>query len=142
MSGNDLDVCETCAPSRLSEFVPVAFAKDPAHAEAFRCALEDRGIPSLIEAEPAAIGQPPPRWAAVPVLVPDHWLDEASGIIAEYEEADDFDVDLAPDEGVDEDLDDLDEDEDDDLDDFDDDFDDDNDEDYSFDDLDDEEDGF
>lgn len=104
----------------LAEYVPVIFARCPIHADEFTTALEENGIPTLVELDGA--GDSPLRLLTrrVPILVPAEMLEEASEMIARIEQRiiDGFDEDENDDEDENEDdSDDKDEDDDDDDDD-------------------------
>ncbi len=89
----------------FTDFVPVAFARSVEDAEQYRELLNDHDIPALVasqeELDENKARQPDGQSAithGVPVLVPDVLLDEASEIIADREDADEFgnnDDDLA-----------------------------------------------
>ncbi|MCH7604337.1 MAG: hypothetical protein IIB54_16405 [Planctomycetes bacterium] len=113
---------ENCGRAQdLAEYVPVIFARNPIQADDFTTALEENGIPTLIELDVA--GDSPLRLLTrrVPVLVPAEMLEEASEMIARLEQRiiAGFDDDELDDE--DEKEDDLDDDDDEDDDDEDDD---------------------
>jgi len=93
-----------------SEFVPVIFARSREDAERYRDLLEDHNIPAVVGTDADDEDALPSRSGmthGVDVLVPEALLDEASEIIADREDLDEF----APTEEVDDD----DEDEDDDF---------------------------
>ena len=78
---------ENCGRAEdLAEYVPVIFARSPIQADDFTTALEDHGIPTLIELDVA--GDSPLRLLTrrVPVLVPAEMLEEASEMIARLEQ--------------------------------------------------------
>lgn len=70
----------------LAEYVPVIFAHSPIHANDFTAALEENGIPTLVELDGG--GDSPLRSLTrrVPVLVPAEMLEEASEMIAKIEQ--------------------------------------------------------
>lgn len=77
---------ENCGRSQdLAEYVPVIFARNPIHAHDFTAALEENGIPTLVEL--AGAGDSPLRALTrrVPILVPAEMLEEASEMIARIE---------------------------------------------------------
>ena len=81
----------------IGEFVPAVFARNAEDAEEYRELLEDHDIPAIIgvddEEEKESVGRAGRRRGlshGVPVLVPEALLDEASEIIADREENDDF----------------------------------------------------
>jgi len=87
------------------EYVPVVFARDVDEAEQYRQLLEDHDIPvitaedeELDEAEPASGRRHPRR--GIPILVPEALLDEASEIIAERDDSDEF---VLPEDDLDDD---------------------------------------
>jgi len=109
---------ENCGRAQdLAEYVPVIFAHSPIHANDFTTALEENGIPTLVELDGA--GESPLRLLTrrVPILVPAEMLEEASEMIARIEQriTAGFDDDQVEDE--DENEDDLDDEDDDDGDD-------------------------
>jgi hypothetical protein len=77
------------------EFVPAVFARSMEEAEEYRQLLDDHDIPSIIGADEE---EPPPAprcgvgsmTRGLPVLVPEAMLDEASEVIAEHDDADEF----------------------------------------------------
>jgi hypothetical protein len=82
------------------DFVPAVFARSMDEAEEFRQLLEDHGIEAVLGDEEETT--PPPTDAdtilgsiahGVAVLVPEMYLDEASEIIADREDADEFEPD-------------------------------------------------
>ncbi len=72
----------SCDPS---EFVPLVFAISIDWAERYRSALEQRGIPTLVESDhhKFSLGLLMRR---VPLLVPEEMQDEASEIVARLEQ--------------------------------------------------------
>lgn len=88
-----------------SQYVPAVYAQSRQEAEYYRELLSDHDIPAVLgeEDEEDKAGSRS-RTRGVPVLVPDAFLEEASEIIADREDVDDFEED--------EDLDDEDDDED------------------------------
>ncbi len=88
-----------------SQFVSVMFARNGEDAERYRELLEDHGVPAIIGQEhaPQALDDSPPRPSmtrGVEVMVPEELLDEASEIIADREDLDEF---TAIDDGMDDD---------------------------------------
>ncbi|MCK4276981.1 MAG: hypothetical protein KAX78_10735 [Phycisphaerae bacterium] len=77
-----------------SDFVPVVYARSLDDAEQYRSLLEDHDIPAMVgtdeklddEAKRAEL----PRRRGVPVMVPEVLLDEASEVIADREDLDEF----------------------------------------------------
>ncbi len=124
-----VDVPGDGAIGRLSEYVPVIFARHAADAENYKCVLEDLGVPTLIESDNNAVSPLSVLSRRVPVLVPGEMLEDASEIIARVEQR--ISVQLDNHDGVDDndDNDDRDEYDDDEDDEDDDDDDDDEDED-------------
>jgi len=87
------------------EYVSVVFARDVDEAEQYRQLLEDHDIPvitaedeELDEAEPASGRRH--RRRGIPILVPEALLDEASEIIAERDDSDEF---VLPEDDLDDD---------------------------------------
>lgn len=87
----------------FTDFVPVAFARSVEDAEQYRELLNDHDIPAMV-ANPDDLNEKAVKSDSrsaithgVPVLVPDVLLDEASEIIADREDVDEFssDDDLA-----------------------------------------------
>jgi hypothetical protein len=113
---------------RLSEYVPVIFARHAGEAENYKCVLEGLGIPTLIESDDNAVSPLSVLSRRVPVLVPGEMLEDASEIIARVEQRISVQLDNHG-GGDDDDDDDRDEYDDDDDDDDDEDDDDDDDED-------------
>jgi len=78
------------------EFVSAVVARSPEEAQRYRDLLEDHGIPALIEAENEGAGAEPPvprsLRQGIPVLVPEALLDEASEVIADRENLDEFEL--------------------------------------------------
>jgi hypothetical protein len=82
------------------DFVPAVYAKSVQEAEEYRELLEDRDIPAMVGSEDDAAQDLSPERSArraglargVPVLVPESLLDEASEVIAEREDLDEFDA--------------------------------------------------
>jgi hypothetical protein len=83
----------------FDDFVPAVFARSPQEAEEYRELLNDHDIPAIIhsddEEQPPAVGRAavPIRTSisrGVPVLVPEALLDEASGVIADREDTEEF----------------------------------------------------
>jgi len=74
-----------------SDFVPAVFARDVTEAEEYRELLEDHDIPAMVGTEEDTGGTRRRRMSrGVPVLVPEALLDEASEVIAECEDSDEF----------------------------------------------------
>lgn len=93
------------SPEEYTEFVLAVLARNQAEAEQYRGLLNDHDIPAVIRPETvevaktdesneqADVADPPPRRQmthGVPVMVPDAMLDEASEIIADREDVDEF----------------------------------------------------
>lgn len=100
---------ENCGRAHdLAEYVPVIFAHSPIHADDFTAALEENGIPTLVELDGA--GDSPLRLLTrrVPILVPAEMLEEASEMIARIEQRIIAGVDDDEDDDEDENEDDLD----------------------------------
>jgi hypothetical protein len=81
--------------SKDDELVPVVFGRDEDEAEEYRQLLEDHEIEATVgfdglEDPDAENGRAMSR--GIPVLVPDSLLDEASEIIADREDTEEFDV--------------------------------------------------
>ncbi len=82
----------------LGDFVPAVFARSVEEAEEYRQLLDDHDIPAIVGGEDRPEGrsdQPGQRGGfsrGVPVLVPEALLDEAGEVIAERDEADEFDL--------------------------------------------------
>jgi hypothetical protein len=109
------------------QYVPAVFAHSAAEAEFYRDLLKDHEIPAVLGTEDeVADAERPIISRGVPVLVPDAFLEEASEVIADREDLDEYDdelededdedeeeeLELADDTEDDEDLDDEEEDED------------------------------
>jgi hypothetical protein len=82
------------------EYVPAVFARSLDEAEEFRQLLEDHGIEAILgdEEEDATVAADPDTTVdaithGVAVLVPEMYLDEASEIIADREDGDEFEDD-------------------------------------------------
>ncbi len=78
------------------EYVPAVFARSKEEAEEYRQLLDDYDIPAIIPAEEDEASPPSRRGKAgisrgVPILVPEAMLDDASEVIAERDNADEFD---------------------------------------------------
>lgn len=91
-----------------SQFVPVMFARSGEEAERYRDLLEDHGVPAMIGSERDAEAEGaspsgPSMTHGVEVLVPEALLDEASEIIADREDLDEFSADDETDEEEDDD---------------------------------------
>ena len=97
------------------EYVPVIFAHDIERAEEIREALEDCGIPTLVEFDRTQSSPLSALTRRVPVLVPAEMLDESSERVARLEQGPvaGFDDDDEDDEDDEDDDDDEDEEEDD-----------------------------
>lgn len=83
-------------PEGPAEFVPAVFARTADEAEYYRELMEDHDIPAIIGADEELEDEDAPKRRrsisrGVPVLVPEALLDEASEIIAQREESDEFD---------------------------------------------------
>lgn len=79
----------------FEDFVPAVVARSIEEAEEYRELLSDHDIPAIIgqEEEEGKSGKPPKRKGlspGIPVLVPDVLLDEASEVIADREDVDEF----------------------------------------------------
>lgn len=91
----------------FADFVPAVFARSVAEAEEYRELLNDHDIPAIVGAadaikeEDAKVAVRSGMTRGVPVLVPEVLLDEASEVIADREDADEF-GDEAEDEEEDE----------------------------------------
>jgi len=76
------------------EYVPVVFARDADEAEEYRQLLDDHDIPVIAgDDEGDEDDAHPPRrllGRGIPILVPEPLLDEASEIIADMDETDEF----------------------------------------------------
>ena len=91
-------------------FIPAVFARSIEEAEAYRKLLDDHDIPAIIDIEESEVKVEPAEGGGnrrglsrgVGVLVPEELLDEASVIIADLENADEFDVDDEQDDEEDE----------------------------------------
>ena len=95
LDDDDLDVFGN---DEFGEFVPAVFARSRDSAEKYREVLEDHDIPVVLsdEREDPSDELAPPRRGitnGVAVMVPDALLDEASEIIANREETDEFEED-------------------------------------------------
>lgn len=86
----------------VSDFVPAVLARSTEEAEAYRALLDDHDIPAIVATddelgEPADAQQRVARKGGmtqgVPVMVPEVLLDEASEIIADREDDEEFRVD-------------------------------------------------
>jgi hypothetical protein len=79
------------------DFVPAVFARSMEEAEDYRQLLDDHDIPAIIgaEEEPSRPSLRSLRGVTrgLPVLVPEAMLDEASEVIAERDNADEFGLD-------------------------------------------------
>ena len=78
------------------EFVPAVFARSVEEAEQYCDLLDDHDIPAIVgdeEVEGAKNKRTGRMSRGVPVLVPEALLDEASEIIADRENVDEFEVD-------------------------------------------------
>ena len=68
------------------DFVPAVFARSVEEAERYQELLDDHDIPALIGENSGGMAR------GVPVMVPEVYLDEASEIIADREELEEFDI--------------------------------------------------
>ena len=79
-----------------AEFVPAVFGRSIEEAEKYRQLLDDHDIPAIIgDDEDVAEGDASRRQGmtrGVPVLVPEAMLDEASEVIADREELDEYEI--------------------------------------------------
>lgn len=84
-----------------SDFVPAVFARSPEQAERFRQLLDDHDIPAVVPTDDEIVGSEDSQTRSgrlagmtqgVAVLVPEVLLDEASGMIADFEDADKLQV--------------------------------------------------
>ena len=80
-------------------FVPAVFARSAEDAEKYRVLLDDHDIPAFVGDEgvpdrnKAQEASPPASITrGVPVMVPEPLLDEASEVIADFEDLDDFEL--------------------------------------------------
>ncbi len=97
-----------------SEYVPAIFARSARHAESFKEALEECGIPTLVEMRGGDESPLSTLTRRVPVLVPAEMLEDASEVLARIEQQfrDGLDGDDDPEEDEDDEHDDFDEDDD------------------------------
>ena len=101
-----------------SEFVPVVFVQSWTEADRYRSLLEAVNIPAIVE-EPGDSGSPALQvGGAIPLLVPEHLLDDASDVVAAVQASPDAEYDDDFDDDDDEDDDDDDEEDEDEEDDF------------------------
>jgi len=70
---------------QFDEFVPLLFARNLAEAEFYKTLLEDHGIQALIEDENIESMGLADLTRGVPVLVPDHQLEDAEAVINDRE---------------------------------------------------------
>lgn len=86
------DEFEPAGAEEYSDFVPAVFARNVDEAEEYRELLNDHDIPAMVGNLDDDENTPRRGMTrGVPVLVPEVLLDEASEIIAELEEEDEFD---------------------------------------------------
>lgn len=85
--------------NEYARYVPAVFARDADEAEQYRELLSDHDIPAIVggdEENPGAPAPVAPRGPkmthGVAILVPDVLLEEASEVIADREDVDDFQV--------------------------------------------------
>jgi hypothetical protein len=86
-------------PSERDEYVPAVYARSEQEAEALRQLLEDHDIEAVIgydelddRGEPDAVAGV--MSGGVPILVPEIYLDEASEIIADREDVDEYEPEI------------------------------------------------
>lgn len=115
--GSDPQTCGRAGDQ--SEYVPAIFARSASHAENFKEALEECGIPTLVEMRGGDDSPLSTLTRRVPVLVPAEMLEDASEVLARIEQKfkDGLDGDDDPEEDEDDEGDDFDDDDDDDEDD-------------------------
>lgn len=93
-----------------SEFVPAVIARTTEEAESFRELLNDHAIPAVLspreDGQEGDVEEPLGR-GGVAVLVPEELLDEASRVIAEREEMDEFAIIIDEGEDLEDDQEDL-----------------------------------
>jgi hypothetical protein len=94
----DDDDLDAFGNDEYGEFVPAVFARSRDSADKYREVLEDHDIPVVLSDERETEGDEltPPRRGmtnGVAVMVPDALLDEASEIIANREETEEFEED-------------------------------------------------
>ena len=81
-------------PDEHGDYVPVLFVRMPAEADEYVELLNDHDIPAVVadrdaeEGKPFVVPQSPGR--GIPVLVPENLLDDASEVIADREDLDEF----------------------------------------------------
>lgn len=82
------------SPDETDEFVPAVFSRSRDEAELFRELLNDHDIPAIIGTEENVDDdrRGSEMTHGVPVLVPDVLLDEASEIIADRDDSEEFDI--------------------------------------------------
>lgn len=79
-----------------TDFVPVVFARSPEEAERYQDLLSDHDIPAITggdadrDVAPSETSRSGGMSRGVPVMVPDVLLDEASEVIADREDVDEF----------------------------------------------------
>ena len=84
-------------------YVPAVFAHSAAEAEFYRDLLKDHEIPAILGTEDeVADAERPIISRGVPVLVPDAFLEEASEVIADREDLDEYDDEIEEEEDEDE----------------------------------------
>jgi hypothetical protein len=85
------------------QYVPAVFAHSAAEAEFYRDLLKDHEIPAVLGTEDeVADAERPIISRGVPVLVPDAFLEEASEVIADREDLDEYDDELEDEDDEDE----------------------------------------
>jgi len=102
-----------------SEFVPVVFVQSRTEADRYRSLLEAVNIPAIVEESGDGGLLALQVGGAIPLLVPEHLLDDASDIVAAIQASPDAEYDDDFDDDEDEDEDDYDDEDEDEEDDFD-----------------------
>lgn len=87
------DDTEDLFEGRGDEMVPALYARSLDEAEEFQQLLEDHGIEAVVGTEDEPSDASGRMGRGVPVLVPDALLDEASEIIADHDDTDEFEED-------------------------------------------------
>lgn len=87
------DETEELFEDRGDELVPALYARSLDEAEEFQQLLEDHGIEAVVGSEDESSEAAGRMGRGVPVLVPDALLDEASEIIADHDDTDEFEDD-------------------------------------------------